>query len=63
MREPYADKSSVIDGEVSSTAISADQYTDSPSIIGERRLTAAEFQGLTAVPAAVEWFATSPDGQ
>lgn len=27
------------------------------SIIGERRLTAAEFQGLTAVPAAVEWFA------
>lgn len=26
-------------------------------IQGERRLTAAEFQHLAAVPAAVEWFA------
>lgn len=26
-------------------------------VVGERRLTAAEFQGLAEVPAAAEWFA------
>ena len=57
MSEPYTDKSSVIAVEGSSTAVSAAPYADSPSVAAARRLTAAEFQGLTTVPAAVEWFA------
>ena len=42
----------------------SDQLLDTPAgdlpvlpATTERRLTAAEFQDLTAVPAAVEWFA------
>lgn len=34
-----------------------DQATGNLRVAGERRLTAAEFRHLAAVPAAVEWFA------
>lgn len=52
-RPAYADKSSFVCTEGSSTDVSADKNADSAA----RRLAAAEFQGLVRVPAAVEWFA------
>ena len=52
-RPAYADKSSVVCTEGSSTDVSADKNADNAA----RRLAAAEFQGLARVPAAVEWFA------
>lgn len=52
-RPAYADKSSFVCTEGSSTDVSADKNADSAA----HRRAAAEFQGLVRVPSAVEWFA------
>ncbi|MNL29394.1 hypothetical protein D3C87_1510750 [compost metagenome] len=54
-RPAYADKPAVVRTEGSSPAVGAAPYADNAT--PARRLTAAEFQGLATVPAAVEWFA------
>ncbi|MHC8297680.1 tyrosine-type recombinase/integrase [Pseudomonas sp. LB3P58] len=54
---PYADKSSAVHAEGSGTVVREPSHADNASSTAARRLTAAEFQGLATVPAAVEWFA------